>query len=93
LSAAEDKWKLQTDVMCYHMHEGSKVASISSARMERYLQLCASVIYVYSLDVTTQHKVFILAGQMKVNFRKPLIFFYNQRLTKTPKAFQLVDGN
>lgn len=76
LSAAEDKWKLQNGLVLLlpHGYEGQG-AEHSSARMERYLQMCA-VDNMYVADCTTPANFYhLLRRQMKTNFRKPLIVF------------------
>ena len=92
ISAAEDKWKLQNGLVMLlpHGYEGQG-AEHSSARMERYLQLCARD-NMYMADVTTPAQVFhILRRQMKVNFRKPLVIFTPKSLLRHPKAVSTVD--
>ncbi|WP_411030017.1 2-oxoglutarate dehydrogenase E1 component [Spongiimicrobium sp. 3-5] len=92
ISAAEDKWKLQNGLVMLlpHGYEGQG-AEHSSARMERYLQLCARD-NMYVADCTTPANLFhILRRQMKVNFRKPLIIFTPKSLLRHPKAVSTVE--
>ena len=92
ISAAEDKWKLQNGLVMLlpHGYEGQG-AEHSSARMERYLQLCASD-NMYVADVTTPANMFhLLRRQMKANFRKPLIVFTPKSLLRRPKAVSSVE--
>lgn len=92
ISAAEDKWKLQNGLVMLlpHGYEGQG-AEHSSARMERYLQLCARD-NMFIADVSTPAQMFhILRRQMKVNFRKPLIIFTPKSLLRHPKAVSTVE--
>ena len=87
LSSAEDKWKLQNGLVLLlpHGYEGQG-AEHSSARMERYLQLCAKD-NMYVADVTTPANLFhLLRRQMKANYRKPLVVFTPKSLLRHPKV-------
>ncbi len=87
LSSAEDKWKLQNGLVLLlpHGYEGQG-AEHSSARMERYLQLCAKD-NIYVADVTTPANMFhLLRRQMKASFRKPLVVFTPKSLLRHPKV-------
>jgi 2-oxoglutarate dehydrogenase E1 component len=93
ISAAEDKWKLQNGLVMLlpHGYE-NQGAEHSSARMERYLQLCAKD-NMYVADCTTPENMFhLLRRQMKSNFRKPLIVFTPKSLLRHPKAVSTVDS-
>ncbi|MBE9490351.1 MAG: 2-oxoglutarate dehydrogenase E1 component [Bacteroidetes bacterium] len=87
LSAAEDKWELQNGLVMLlpHGYEGQG-AEHSSARMERYLQLCATD-NMFVADCTTPANLFhLLRRQMKVDYRKPLIVFTPKSLLRHPKV-------
>ena len=92
LSSAEDKWKLQNGLVLLlpHGYEGQG-AEHSSARMERYLQLCAKD-NMYVANCTTPANMFhILRRQMKVNFRKPLVIFTPKSLLRHPQAVSAIN--
>ena len=87
ISAAEDKWKLQNGIVFLlpHGYEGQG-AEHSSARIERYLQLCAKD-NMFVANCTTPGNMFhLLRRQMKTNYRKPLIVFTPKSLLRHPKA-------
>ncbi|MQP25178.1 2-oxoglutarate dehydrogenase E1 component [Flavobacterium sp. LMO8] len=80
ISAGEDKWNNQNGLVMLlpHGYE-NQGAEHSSARMERYLQMCAKH-NMYVADCTTPANFYhLLRRQMKTKFRKPLIVF-------TPKS-------
>ncbi|MEH6537072.1 MAG: 2-oxoglutarate dehydrogenase E1 component [Psychroserpens sp.] len=92
ISAAEDKWKLQNGLVMLlpHGYEGQG-AEHSSARMERYLQLCAKD-NMYVMDCTTPANMYhLLRKQMKAEFRKPLIIFTPKSLLRHPLVVSTVD--
>ncbi len=92
LSAAEDKWKLQNGlvVLLPHGYEGQG-SEHSSARIERYLQLCA-VDNMNVANCTTPANIFhLLRRQMKRDFRKPLIVFTPKSLLRHPKAVSSIE--
>ena len=92
LSAAEDKWELQNGLVMLlpHGYEGQG-AEHSSARMERYLQLCARD-NMFIANCTTPANLFhVLRRQMVTTFRKPLIIFTPKSLLRHPKVLSTVD--
>lgn len=92
ISAAEDKWKCSNGLVMLlpHGYEGQG-AEHSSARMERYLQLCARD-NMYIADVSTPANLFhMLRRHMKVNFRKPLVVFTPKSLLRHPRAVSTVE--
>jgi len=92
ISAAEDKWKLQNGLVMLlpHGYEGQG-AEHSSARMERYLQLC-SKDNMFVADCTTPANLYhLLRRQMKANYRKPLVVFTPKSLLRHPSVVSTVD--
>lgn len=92
ISAAEDKWNNQNGLVMLlpHGYEGQG-AEHSSARMERYLQMCASH-NMYVADCTTPANFFhLLRRQMKTTFRKPLIVFTPKSLLRHPLVVSSVE--
>lgn len=85
ISCGEDKWNNQNGVVLLlpHGYEGQG-AEHSSARLERYLQLCARH-NVYVANCTTPANFFhLLRRQMKTNFRKPLVVMSPKSLLRHP---------
>jgi 2-oxoglutarate dehydrogenase E1 component len=92
LSAAEDKWKSQNGIVVLlpHGYEGQG-SEHSSARIERYLQLCGNDNMIVA-DCTTPANMFhLLRRQMKRNYRKPLIVFTPKSLLRHPKAVSSIE--
>lgn len=92
ISAAEDKWNNQNGLVMLlpHGYEGQG-AEHSSARMERYLQLCANH-NMFVADCTTPANFFhLLRRQMKTAYRKPLIVFTPKSLLRHPSVVSTVD--
>ena len=92
ISCGEDKWNNQNGIVMLlpHGYEGQG-AEHSSARMERYLQLCARH-NMYVADCTTPANFFhLLRRQMKTTFRKPLIVFTPKSLLRDPRCVSTQD--
>jgi 2-oxoglutarate dehydrogenase E1 component len=92
ISAGEDKWNNQNGLVMLlpHGYE-NQGAEHSSARMERYLQLCAKH-NMYIADVTTPANFFhLMRRQLKTEFRKPLVVFSPKSLLRHPDVVSSVD--
>jgi 2-oxoglutarate dehydrogenase E1 component len=87
LSAAEDKWKSQNGIVVLlpHGYEGQG-SEHSSARIERYLQLCGEDNMNVANCTTPGNFFHLLRRQMKRGYRKPLIVFTPKSLLRHPKA-------
>ena len=87
ISAAEDKWKLQNGIVILlpHGYEGQG-SEHSSARMERYLQLCAIDNMIVANCSTPANMFHILRRQMHSKARKPLVVFTPKSLLRHPLA-------
>ena len=92
ISAAEDKWKMQNGIVVLlpHGYEGQG-SEHSSARIERYLQLCAKDNMTVANCTTPANFYHLLRRQMKRNYRKPLIVFTPKSLLRHPKAVNTIE--
>ena len=90
--SGEDKWKTQNGLVLLlpHGYEGQG-AEHSSARIERYLQLCAKDNAFVANCTTPANMYHILRRQMKANYRKPLIIFTPKSLLRHSKVLSTVD--
>jgi len=91
LSAAEDKWRRMNNICLFlpHGYEGQG-AEHSSARMERFLMLCAEN-NMYVIDPTTPANFFhALRRQLHAPYRKPMIAFTPKSLLRHPKCVSKV---
>ena len=87
LVAAEEKWKVQNGLVMLlpHGFEGQG-AEHSSARLERFLELCANH-NIFVANCTTPANYFhLLRRQMKFPFRKPLVVMTPKSLLRHPKV-------
>ena len=92
ISAGEDKWNNQNGLVMLlpHGYE-NQGAEHSSARMERYLQMCAKH-NMYIADVTSPANFFhLMRRQLKTEFRKPLVVFSPKSLLRHPDVVSSMD--
>lgn len=92
ISAAEDKWSSQNGLVMLlphgYEHQG---AEHSSARLERYLQLCANHNMYIANCTTPANHFHLLRRQMVTDFRKPLIVFSPKSLLRHPAAVSQIE--
>lgn len=93
LVSAEVKWKQMTGLtlLLPHGYEGQG-AEHSSARLERFLQLCADN-NMQVVNCTTPANFFhVLRRQLKRNFRKPLIVLTPKSLLRHPGCISTLEN-
>jgi len=92
LSSAEDKWRRMNGICLFlpHGYEGQG-SEHSSARIERFLVLCAEN-NMYVINATTPANFFhALRRQLVNDFRKPLIVFTPKSLLRHAKCVSKID--
>lgn len=87
ISSAEEKWKGMNGIVMLlpHGYEGMG-AEHSSARMERFLMLCADDNMQMVNCTTPANFYHVLRRQMKREFRKPLVVFTPKSLLRHPRC-------
>ncbi len=89
--AAETKWQRMNGVVMLlpHGYEGQGPEH-SSARMERFLQMCAELNVVITNITTSANFFHVLRRQLAWSFRKPLINFSPKANLRHPGSYSLI---
>jgi 2-oxoglutarate dehydrogenase E1 component len=92
ISGAEQKWNRMNGLVMLlpHGYEGQGPEH-SSARMERYLQMCAELNMVITNISTAANFFHALRRQLTWNFRKPMINFSPKANLRHPGSYSLAD--
>jgi len=85
IASAEEKWRVMNGLVMYlpHGYEGQGPEH-SSARMERFLSLCAGNNMIVANCTSPANLFHLLRRQIKFPFRKPLVVFTPKSLLRHP---------
>ncbi|WP_185868533.1 2-oxoglutarate dehydrogenase E1 component [Blattabacterium cuenoti] len=92
ISSGESKWKIRNGIVLLlpHGYEGQGPEH-SSARIERYLQLCAKN-NIFAVNCTSPSNFYhVLRRQVKLPYRKPLIIFTPKSLLRNKKCLSSIN--
>ena len=92
LAAAEDKWEIYNSLVMLlpHGYEGQG-AEHSSARLERYLQLCGQYNMQVANATTPANFFHLLRRQLHRDFRKPLVVMSPKSLLRSAHCLSTVE--